>query len=114
MYGIANCNTVKKAKDWLTENKIDFQFHDYKRLGASEEKLNNWFDVFGWESVINKAGLTYKKLDDIDKAKLDKKEKVLAYLINNTSAIKRPILEVNGKAVLIGFKEDLYRAYFDS
>lgn len=109
VYGIPNCNTVKKALDWLKANQIDFEFHDFKRKSVTEEKLNEWFTIFGWEKVINKNGLTFKKLSKDEQATLNSPQMAIPYLIANTSAIKRPILEQNGTAVAIGFDEEIYR-----
>lgn len=108
VYGIPNCNTVKKATDWLKENKIDFEFHDFKKKGITAEKLQEWFNEFGWEKVINKNGLTFKKLSKEEQLKINNPNAVTAYLLNNTSAIKRPIVE-REKAVLIGFDADNYK-----
>lgn len=110
LYGIPNCNTVKKAQDWLKNNGKDFEFHDFKKKGITAEKLDEWFDVFGWEKVINKAGLTFKKLSKDEQAAINSANTAIPYLINNTSAIKRPIVEIDGKAVLLGFKEDEYQS----
>lgn len=109
VYGIPNCNTVKKALDWLKANQIDFEFHNFKKKGITAEKLTEWFDVFGWEKVINKNGLTFKKLTNDEQAEINSPDQVISYLIQNTSAIKRPIVEQNGKAVLISFNEDQYQ-----
>jgi len=109
LYGIPNCNTVKKAQDWLKNNGNDFEFHDFKKKGVTTEKLTEWFNAFGWEKVINRAGLTFKKLGKEEQAAINSADKAINYLINNTSAIKRPIVEIDGKAVLLGFKEDEYQ-----
>lgn len=108
LYGIPNCNTVKKAQDWLKQNKVDFEFHDFKKKGVTAGKLSEWFDVFGWEKVINKNGLTFKKLSKEQQQAINSADQAINYLVQNTSAIKRPIVEVDGKAVLVGFKEDEY------
>jgi Spx/MgsR family transcriptional regulator len=108
IYGIPNCNTVKKALDWIRANGIAYQFHNFKKEGISAEKLTEWFDSFGWEQVINKNGLTFKKLSKEEQAEINSPQKVIAYLMQNTSAIKRPIVEKNGKAILLGFNEDAY------
>ena len=113
VYGIPNCSTVKKAQDWLKVNKLNFEFHDFKKRGVATEKLNEWFAVFGWEKVINKNGLTFKKLTKDEQALINDAETVANYLVQNTSAIKRPIVEVNGKAVCLGFKEEDYNAVFN-
>lgn len=108
VYGIPNCNTVKKALDWIRANGIAYQFHNFKKEGISAEKLTEWFDTFGWEQVINKNGLTFKKLSKQEQAEINSPQKVIAYLMQNTSAIKRPIVEKNGKTILLGFNEDTY------
>lgn len=110
LYGIPNCNTVKKAQDWLKANDILFEFHDFKKKGITPEKLIEWFHVFGWESVINKNGLTFKKLSKEEQVEINSEKSAMSYLIQNTSAIKRPIVEENGKPILIGFKEENYDA----
>lgn len=109
LYGIPNCNTVKKAQDWLKTNGVTYEFHDFKKKGITAEKLTEWCRIFGWEKVINKAGLTFKKLTKEEQAAINSEIPAIAYLINNTSAIKRPIVETNDKAVLLGFKEEEYQ-----
>ncbi len=108
LYGIPNCNTVKKALDWLKANNIPYEFHDFKKKGISAEKLTSWFNTFGWEKVINKNGLTFKKLSKEEQAEIVSEDQALSYLIQNTSAIKRPIVEQNEQAILLGFNETEY------
>jgi len=108
VYGIPNCNTVKKSLDWLKLHQIDFEFHDFKKKGITAEKLNEWCNIFGWETVLNRKGLTWKKLSKDEQAAIDTQDKAIAYLIGNTSAIKRPVIEKNGKAKLISFDEERY------
>ncbi len=108
VYGIPNCNTVKKALDWIRAKEIPYEFHNFKKEGVSAEKLTEWFNTFGWEKVINKNGLTFKKLSKEEQAEINSADKAIAYLIQNTSAIKRPIVEKDGKAILLGFNEDAY------
>ncbi|PWS27038.1 arsenate reductase [Pedobacter yonginense] len=108
VYGIPNCNTVKKSLDWLKANHIDFEFHDFKKKGITTEKLNEWCNTFGWDTVLNRKGLTWKKLSKEEQAKIDNQDLAIAYLLENTSAIKRPIVENGGKAILIGFDDDKY------
>lgn len=108
VYGIPNCNTVKKALDWIKANEIAYEFHNFKKEGVSAEKLTEWFTIFGWEKVINKNGLTFKKLSKEEQTEINSAAKAIAYLIQNTSAIKRPIVEKDGKAILLGFNEDAY------
>lgn len=108
VYGIPNCNTVKKSLDWLKANNIDFEFHDFKKKGITTEKLSDWCKVFGWETVLNKKGLTWKKLSKEEQSKINNQEKAITYLIENTSAIKRPVVEKDGHAILISFDENRY------
>ena len=105
LYGIPNCNTVKKARTWLDENGIEHEFHDFKKKGVSKEQLGEWCDIFGWEKVLNKQGTTWKKLSLEEQTEVIDKDSAIALLLKFTSAIKRPVLEVDGKAVSIGFNE---------
>lgn len=103
VYGIPNCNTVKKAQDWLKENNIVFEFHDFKKKGITAEKLNEWCNAFGWETVLNRKGLTWKKLSKEAQLEINNQALAIAYLVAHTSAIKRPIIEKNNTLVLVGF-----------
>lgn len=109
VYGIPNCNTVKKSLDWLKEQNIDFEFHDFKKKGVSAVKLTEWFNKFGWDKVINKNGLTFKKLSKEEQGDINTQDRAITYLMQNTSAIKRPIIEQDGQAVLLGFVPELYQ-----
>lgn len=109
LYGIPNCNTVKKAMDWLNENQITFEFHNFKKSGVTNELINQWFDKFGVEKVINKSGLTFKKLSLEERNQLNSPAAISAYLIENISAIKRPVLMKKNESLLIGFNEDDYQ-----
>lgn len=102
LYGIPNCDTVKKARTWLSENHIEYQFHDYKKMGITAEKLAHWCGQLGWEQVLNKKGLTYKKLDDSAKAIINNEVSAIDYMLKATSSIKRPIVETD-KGLLLGF-----------
>ena len=111
IYGIPNCNTVKKALDWLKANKIDFEFHDFKKLGISESKLQEWSEHLGWEALVNKRGTTWKKLPaDIQNAMVSDKA-AFALLQEKPSMIKRPVLE-SAEGLLLGFDESKYREFF--
>lgn len=110
VYGIPNCNTVKKAMTWLTENGFTPEFHDFKKKGITAEKLNNWCDTFGWENVLNKKGTTWRKLSAEEQQEVNSKETAIKVLLMHNSAIKRPIVEVDGKAVLFSFNEENYQS----
>ena len=102
LYGIPNCDTVKKARDWLTARGIDYVFHDYKKAGADPAKLAAWVAAAGWEKVLNRAGTTFLKLPDADKQDLDA-AKAVALMAAYPSCIKRPVVEHPG-GLLVGFK----------
>jgi arsenate reductase (glutaredoxin) len=103
LYGIPNCDTVKKARTWLDAQGIAYAFHDYKKEGADPHKLATWIDAAGLDKVLNRAGTTFRKLPDADKADLDK-DRAIALMVANPSTIKRPVVEHAG-GVLVGFKE---------
>ena len=112
VYGIKNCNTVKTALDWLKKNKIDFEFHDYKSKGIAEAKLKDWSKQVGWESLVNKRGTTWRKLDDKTQAGITHATEAIALMKEMTSVIKRPLIEVDGKVVALGFDEAEYKKKF--
>jgi arsenate reductase len=106
IYGIKNCDTMKKARAWLDGHGITYDFHDYKMAGIAKDKLKQWSDAVGWETLLNRAGTTFKKLPDADKEGLNER-KALALMAAQPSMIKRPVLDLGGK-LLVGFKEDVY------
>ena len=108
LYGIANCDTVKKARDWLDARGIAYTFHDYKKLGADPAKLSAWVAAAGWETVLNRAGTTFRKLAVADQQGLDA-AKAVAVMAAHPSCIKRPVVEHPG-GLLVGFKPDLWAA----
>jgi arsenate reductase (glutaredoxin) len=110
LYGIPNCDTVKKARVWLEGRGIAFAFHDYKKSGADAEKLTAWCDAMGWETILNRTGTTFKKLPDSDKADLDQ-GKAIALMLAQPSMIKRPVVELP-QGLLVGFKPDQYEKAF--
>jgi arsenate reductase len=108
IYGIPNCDTMKKARKWLDKNGLEYEFHDYKKLGVPEKSLKTWVKKAGWDIVLNKRGTTWRKLADDVKNNIDETSSIQV-MLNNPSAIKRPVLE-SGKTLLIGFKEEEYKA----
>lgn len=110
LYGIPNCDTVKKARTWLDTHGVTFAFHDYKKTGIDQASLERWCDGLGWELVLNKAGTTFRALPAEDKTDLTR-EKAIRLLLANPSMIKRPIVEGEG-VLLVGFKPDLWATVF--
>ena len=110
LYGIPNCDTVKKARTWLDAKGIAYGFHDYKKQGADPAKLASWVEQAGWEKLLNRAGTTFRKLPDADKEGLDA-AKAVRVMEANPSAIKRPVVEHPG-GLLVGFKPDEWEAAF--
>ena len=110
VYGIPNCDTVKKARVWLAAQGIAFVFHDYKKAGADASKLAAWCDAKGWEAILNRAGTTFKKLPDPDKANMTQ-AKAIGLMLSQPSMIKRPVVEYSG-GLLVGFKMTEWEAAF--
>ena len=110
LHGIPNCDTVKKARMWLDAKGVAYAFHDYKKVGIDAVTLERWADAVGWEPLLNRAGTTFKKLPDADKAGIDR-AKAIALMIANPSMIKRPVVEHPG-GLLIGFKPEEWEAAF--
>jgi Spx/MgsR family transcriptional regulator len=103
LYGIPNCDTVKKARKWLDAQGVDYAFHDYKKEGADPAKLTSWIADKGVDVVLNRRGTTFRKLSDADKVDIDE-AKAVALLTEHPSMIKRPVVE-HAKGILVGFKE---------
>jgi arsenate reductase len=110
IYGIKNCDTMKKARTWLDTYGVAYDFHDYKAEGAPRDKLVQWIKQVGWETLLNRAGTTFRGLPDKDKQGLDEK-KAMALMLAQPSMIKRPVL-VQGGEIAVGFKPDAYAAFF--
>lgn len=108
IYGIKNCDTMKKARAWLDKKDAAYEFHDYKAAGIERARLEGWAGKVGWETLLNRAGTTFRKLPDQDKEGLTE-TKAIALMLANPSMIKRPVLEIGGK-VLVGFKPETYEA----
>ena len=110
MYGINNCDTIKKAKSWLNEHHIDFDFHDYKKLGIEHSQLTLWVQQLGWEQLINKRGTSWRKLDESSKQNMDD-QLAVTVMMDNPSIIKRPLL-VMGEQKILGFNQQQYQQLF--
>ncbi|MHA3791667.1 ArsC family reductase [Sphingomonas sp. YL-JM2C] len=106
MYGIKNCDTIKKARTWLEGRGVGYDFHDYKASGIDRATLKKWAGVVGWEVLLNRAGTTFRKLPDADRADIDE-AKAIALMEAQPSMIKRPVLDAGGE-LLVGFKPDAY------
>ena len=111
MYGIKNCDTIKKARAWLEARKVAYAFHDYKAAGIDRARLAKWCDELGWETVINRAGTTFRKLPEAQTKTLDK-AKAIALMVEQPSMIKRPMLDLGAKRI-VGFKPEIYKQAFD-
>ena len=112
LYGIANCNTVKKARDWLEIKQIAYEFHDFKKQGASTQLIENWLAQIPSEKLINRAGLTWRGLQSSVKESVVDNASAIALMQTKTSLIKRPILEKNGKIIGLGFNQADYEKLF--
>ncbi|MCL7462538.1 ArsC family reductase [Pseudomonas sp. NW5] len=110
LYGIKACDTMKKARAWLDEHGVAYQFHDYKVAGIDLERLEAWCNEHGWDKVLNRAGTTFRKLPEAEKANLDQ-ARAIELMLAQPSMIKRPVLDL-GSRTLLGFKPDLYAAAF--
>jgi Spx/MgsR family transcriptional regulator len=113
MFGIKNCDTIKKARKWLEAEGIEYQFHDYKKDGLSPEMLNAWVKDLGWEALVNKRGTTWRKLPDDVKEAIDQAS-AIQVMLDNTSIIKRPLLIDDAENKLLGFKADDYQEFINS
>jgi arsenate reductase len=110
LYGIRNCDTMKKAWTWLDDHDVAYAFHDYKKQGIDRARLEGWVRELGWETVLNRAGTTFRKLPEADRQGLDP-AKAIDLMLAQPSMIKRPVLEADGK-LLVGFKPGEYERAF--
>ena len=110
IYGIPNCDTMKKARKWLDDQHIEYQFHNYKKEGLDESLLKSWVKQLGWEILLNKRGMMWRKLDDEIKRNIDA-ALAIKVMLDTPSIIKRPLLDT-GSALHVGFSEDQYRRIF--
>lgn len=105
LYGIPNCDTVKKARTWLSERGVAVQFHDFKKAGVSAGQLQAWMDATGWQTVLNKRGTTWRRLDAAAQAAITDAASAVAWLQTQPSAIKRPVVQWPDGAITVGFDE---------
>lgn len=105
VYGIPNCNTVKKARVWLDEQGVAYTFHDYKKQGVPADRLDAWIKAVGWEPLVNRQGTTWRKLDEATKAGVVDALSAKALMLAQASVIKRPVIEKSGQVLSVGFDE---------
>jgi len=108
LYGIRNCDTVKKARAWLEQRGVAYGFHDYKSMGIDAGRLERWSAEVGWEALLNRGGTTFRKLDPSRRESLDEKQ-ARALMLAQPSVIKRPVLELGGR-IVVGFRPELYQS----
>ncbi len=107
LYGIPNCDTVKKARKWLEQRGTNYSFTDYKKAGANPERLKEWAGQVGWEALLNKRGTTFRKLDEANKTNIDEGKAILL-MATHPSLIKRPVLELDDGSILVGFEKPMW------
>jgi Spx/MgsR family transcriptional regulator len=107
LYGIKNCDTMKKARAWLEAKGVSYAFHDYKSEGIDRARLEAWAKSVGWETLLNRAGTTFRKLPEAERSCLDE-GKAIALMLDQPSMIKRPVLDLDGR-LLVGFKPEIYK-----
>lgn len=113
LYGIPNCSTVKKSRDWLAEHNTSVEFHDFKKHGLNEATAKNWLQQSEWGKLVNRSGLTWRSLSEERKLAIQNDANALALMLEKTSVIKRPLLEENGKLLYIGFDAAAYAKIFN-
>jgi Spx/MgsR family transcriptional regulator len=109
VYAIPNCNTVKKALDWLNAHKVAYEFHDYKKKGITATQLTSWSKQIGWEALINKKGATWRQLPKETQESITSQKAAINLMIEKTSIIRRPLIEEDGKILTLGFDENEYK-----
>ena len=110
LYGIPNCDTMKKARAWLADHGIDYAFHDYKKAGIDEPTLRGWIELVGWETLLNRRGMMWRKVPQDVKDSIDQAS-AIGLMLDTPSIIKRPVLEIDGK-ITVGFKAEEYARLF--
>lgn len=112
LYGIPNCNTVKKARTWLDEHGVAYEFHDFKKQGIDAATLEHWLTQTSWEKLVNRAGMTWRGLDEGAKAAVKDNASAIALMLEKTSVIKRPVLTNQGQIIALGFSEPEFERLF--
>lgn len=110
VYGIPNCDTIKKARKWLEANDVEYQFHDYRKDGLEEKQLKKWAKDLGWETLLNRRGTTWRKLPEVERERVNK-ESAISLMLKHPAMIKRPLLDT-GKTRVVGFRESEYAELF--
>lgn len=112
LYGIPNCNTVKKARDWLDSHGVAYDFHDFKKQALDSKTAENWLTQHPWEKLVNRAGMTWRNLSDAEKSAVTDNASAINLMLNKNSVIKRPILEEGNQVLALGFDESTYQQIF--
>ena len=113
LYGIPNCDTIRKAKKWLTDHGVEFEFHDFRKDGITQKQLQQWCSQAGWETLLNKRGTTWRQIPETAKTSIDESS-AIALLLEHPAMIKRPVLESSRlDTIEVGFKENRYQEIFD-
>ena len=108
LYGIPNCDTVKKARDWLTAHDVAHSFHDFKKQGVPQPQINQWIGTVGWEKLLNRRGPTWRKLDEATQTSVDDAASAVAVMVANSSVIKRPVVQWPGGQITVGFDAEAW------
>lgn len=109
LFGIPNCSTVKKARDWLATHNISYEFHDFKKQGVNQVMLENWLTQQPWEKLLNRTGMTWRNATDAEKSAVIDNASAIRFMLEKPSVIKRPVLVKDGKILALGFSEDAYQ-----
>lgn len=109
LFGIPNCSTVKKARDWLSNNSVAYEFNDFKKNTINQDLLESWLSQMPWEKLINRAGMTWRNLSDTEKLAVIDAKSALNLMLEKSSVIKRPVLVKDGKILCLGFTEAAYK-----
>jgi arsenate reductase len=112
LFGIPNCNTVKKARDWLTQRNIAYTFHDFKKESPTEALIQCWLKTHAWDNLVNRAGMTWRNLSEAEKLAVNDASSAMKLMTSKPSVIKRPILMKDGKVLALGFAEPAYESLF--